>query len=284
MAIADLTLFWNDRLHISQTVPVLSASSTAPGYAIDNVREPELYKGWLPNDGTSDEYLQVDGGSTTWVGAAGTKLYVCIAYDGRNRDQQEIRLQYDTADNPAFSSIFSSGIFATLGGLQCDWGSITIPTPAKRYYRLAQPNANRAGGNKCAKILAWAMFSEADIDILSTGFVGNAEAPYRISSVHRLGMIETAGALPLVNRNAATGQRFGVEFNPASESAWSGIRDRLHANFGPARNIFVQKEGLLNSVKQNFFLCMVRDMETSAAAIFGKQYETSLLFETVPWF
>jgi len=273
-----------DRLHISETSASLTASSTDSGYAIDNAREADLFNSWKPTDGTSDQYLQVDGGSTTWLGAAGTKLYCCIAYDARGANQTEIRLQYDTADNPAFTSVFTSGVFQTLStdGVNCDFGSITIATPAKRYYRLSQLNSNRGGGTVCAKILSWAMFKATDV-LNATSFPSDTDGQYEIDQVFRHGTMRTGGGLQLVNQYAKPGQRFGVTFQPATDALFASLRDNFFTTSGPARAVYVQKEALKNAALSNFFMCRLMESSVRASRRYQGVYEVAMQLETEPW-
>jgi hypothetical protein len=94
--------FLDDRFHSSvAAASIYAASSTANGYHADCVRETDWKTAWKPSEGSSDQYLTLDLGSTTAIGTTGQTAYFCIAYDARGVDQNIISLRSDGTDDPA---------------------------------------------------------------------------------------------------------------------------------------------------------------------------------------
>lgn len=287
---ADLIFFFNDRGHITQTAPTLTASNTAPGYAVNNARIASLASAWKPPDSAAvDEYLMFDGGSTGWLGTTtpGDKLYTCVAYDARGAVQTRFDLNQDTADNPAGTFGTNRISFTPLNKseVSCVWGTFPLSNPAKRYYRLYQfaSSGGRSAGNTItAKVLYWAMFGPADVMEQSVDFPANAEGPYTIRQTDRVGMIRTAGGVPLSNIYARTGQRFTVGFRPGQDTLFAEITNQLFAVSGRARAIFIQKEGIRNPAQANVFLARLTDDWTGSLS-YRTNYEMSLEFETEAW-
>jgi hypothetical protein len=286
---ADIIIFLKDLLHVSNPAAILTASSTVSGYAIENVRRADLMAAWKGSDGTTnDEWLQVDGGSTTWLGAASATAYAVVAYDNRGADQDTILLQYDTADNPAFSSP-STALTWTISGnkaeVTMEWKSFSIPSTAKRYYRIIQPGNARTEttGSITAKILAWSMFKATDVIVLATGFPQDAEGAYSIKTQYRVGESATAGGLRLFNKYAQPGQRFTIAFSPASRTLWQTIRDGLKSNGAGVRAMYIQKDGLDNQAQQNFFMCRLTNPEYAASLQYRDNFQVEMEWETEPW-
>ena len=291
MPAADLMIFWNDRQHITQTTRVMTASSTAAGYAIDNAREADLARAWKPSDSASTtEWLKVDGGSTLWLGSGSNTVFVAVAYDARGANQNVIRLQTDSVDDGAFGGTLTDQWTHTLlkDKVNCSWSSFV--SPSKRWYRLAQLGTDRSGGNVTAKILYWAMYTkvtagslDGDILQMSVDYPGDSEARYQIAQRNRVGRVETAGGIVATNKWATTGQEFSVTFEPASDTLWASIRRHLSDNDGQHRGMFVQKEGLENSALSNFFLCRLLSAEWGASREYLGNYNVALQFRTESW-
>lgn len=279
-----MNIFLRDRLHISEAASSFTASSTDTGYAIDNAREADLFNSWKPTDGTADEWLQVDLGSTSVLGAAGAVAYCAFAYDARSANQTLLKLRYDSADNPAFTSPTALATSATLDVTMasCDFFGFVIPSTAKRYYRLYQLNADRGGGAVCAKILNWAMFKATDV-LNATSFPKDSDGQYEISQVFHHGTMRTAGGLQLTNIYAKPGQRFGVTFQPATDALYASLRDNFFTTSGPARALYVQKEALKNAALADFYLCRMTDAGVRASRRYQGSYEMDMQFETEPW-
>ncbi len=281
---ADLTFFWNDRMHISQTRTV-TASSTASGYAVDNVREADLVKAHKPADSVStDEWLKVDGGNTLWLGTTGATCFFAVAYDARGVNQNVFRLQTDSLDDGTFGGTQTDVVTHTLDKTAVGLFYASFTSPQKRWYRLLQKGTDRSGGNVTAKVYYWAMYAAADVTIMSTGFPGDGEGSYSFEDDYRVGVSRTLGGVTLVTRRAAPGQRFTVGFNPASITLWKKLRDQLEGTVGgPERAIFIQKEGLRNAALVNFGLCRI-ERNWSASVQYVDTYETGpLSFTTEPW-
>jgi len=286
---ADLIFFFNDRGHITQTTPILTASNTAPGYAVDNARMASLATAWKPPDSAAvDEYLMFDGGSTGWLGTTtpGDKIYSCVAYDARGAVQGQLEVRQDGADNPAGTFVTSRAVYTlNKSEISCQWATFPLSNPARRYYRLYQfagAGGRSAGNTITAKVLYWAMFGPADVMEQSVDFPAQAEGPYTIRQTDRVGVIRTAGGVPLTNIYARTGQRFTVGFRPGQDTLFAEITNQLFAVSGRARAIFIQKEGIRNPAQANFFLARLTDDWTGSLS-YRTNYEMSLEFETEAW-
>lgn len=284
MALVDLLLFIKDSCNIEESSVSFSASSTKNGYAVDNAREADLVKAWQPSDGTSDQYIQVDGGSTGWVGS-GTDFYIAVAYDARGAHQTAIRIQYDAADNPAFTSPTTMAtITLNASGVACDFLNPAHPIPAKRYYRAMQLNSDRGGGTVCAKILSLAFFNRTNVLRFGTTYPGNSQGAYSVSQIFRVTRSKTAVGGALTNSYAAPGHAFSIGFQPGGNALYEDLVDRLGAVGGPARAFFAQKEGIRgNPAKQNFFMVRQASNYWEASKEYDEDYNMALTFETESW-
>jgi hypothetical protein len=263
---ASTIFFVGDKFHNSQTAAsVHSVSSTANGYNKEAVRDTSWLQAWKPSDGTGDEYLQVDGGSATWIGNALDTAYLAIAYDARGCDQNTITLFQDAADNPA-------GAFATLRSTftvnktapTVDYLSFVISTSGRRYYRIYQKNADRGGGTKVIPIYAIAFFSAAEVYDIDANYTSDAPGPGGYSLISTVGQGQTAGGLIQTNKNGRSYQEFDVTFDKATATLF----DALNANFlnwedGPARSVWLQYEGIVNAAKADFGMVKVLGQESS---------------------
>lgn len=278
MAAADLYLFMDDMLHVSRTSNTLTASSTASGYAIDNAREADLVKAWKPANGASDEYLEFDPATDSDVGTSGETIYYAYAYDARNSDQNAISLsRWDGALNNYLTASTDKT------AVNCFFGSFVMPATPYQRYRLTQLNGNRSPGTTTAKIFSWAIFNQSDVIRLSLDYVNDTEATYSIGQTFRVALGATGGGHTVANEYAKPGQRFSVSFGPGSRALWERIRDDLVANGGTKRAIYVQKTGLKNPAKSDFFMCRISSNEWTANLPYLDQYSITLEFETLPW-
>lgn len=283
---ANPILWLDDRSHISVASTVRTASSTAAGYAIDNSREADLARAHKHSDGTSDEYLMDDGGSTSWLGSTGQTAWALVMYDARGADETTINLNVDGSDLPG-------GTFATTKGsaslqnseVGCAVIQFTISSPAKRYYRLYQFNSNRGGGTKCAKILYWANVGESGaVRVTDTGYLTDYLAPYRISQVDRHGLLQTVGGATFSNKWAEGGEVFTVAFDAATKQAWQAFRDLFRKTGGIGRAYFVQFEGLRNAgPSANSFLAQPTSGIREARVGYPDQYIMEIEMETCRW-
>lgn len=290
---ADLYLFFNDRLNIANPIPVITASSTDPGYSINNVREADLVKAWKGNDSTTvNEWLSADGGSIGWLGAGGQSAYAVLAYDTRVAHQDTVKLQYATVDDGAYAApqTLATWNVKTPNNTEVtmEWKSFVIPGTAgaeKRYYRIIQFGNERAEatGMVTATIFNWGMFNAGDVIRLSLDYPTEGETPYDIATQFGYGYARTAGKYPLFSKYAAPGQRFQVNFKPMRDTFWMAVRDKLRAYEGPARAMYVQKEGLNNLAQSNFFMCRLVGLEFRASRLYVDQYLVSMEFETESW-
>lgn len=291
MPIADLYLFLNDRLHISNPsglspAPVLTASSTVAGYAPDNVREADLTKAWKPNDSTTtDEWLKVDGGSTSWTGSGVT--YAVLAWDSRGSDQDTVKLQVDSVDDGAFGGTITTKATWAVGSNKSEvtmqW--VGFGASAKRWWRLFQAGNERTEttGSVTAKILVWGMFEVTnDLLRLSIDFPGLGEGVYRMSQRYGVNVSRAVAGQPFTNKYSEMTQRFVVVWRPGTDALFTAVRDRLAAMNGMGRAIFVIKEGLHNLAQANIGLCRLTG-NWDAVKNFDGQYEIELELETQPW-
>jgi len=278
---AQTIFFVGDKLHASQTAAsIYGVSSTANGYNRESVRDTSWLGAWKPADGSSDEYIQVDGGSATWIGAAGATAHVAIAYDARGCDQNTILLKQDTADAPG-------GTFATLRDTftlnktapTVDYLSFLVSTSGRQYYRLTQANADRGGGTKTVPIYAAAFFSASQVFIMDTQYLGNSPAPGDYTRGSNVGIGETTGGMWQTNRNGPAFQEFDVNIDRATTALW----DALDAHFegwhdGPGRAYWLQYDGIKNAAKSHFG--MVHQLGFQATRPLKEQYTTRMRYRT----
>lgn len=286
MAGVDTIFFWNDRMHVSQTTPVLTASTTQSGYAPEYVRQADLFYAWKPSDSAStDEWLKIDGGTTTWLGNATTTAYFAVAYDARSSNQNSIQLQSHSLDDGTFTGgTLTDQVTHTFDKtkITCFYSSFAIPSTAKRYYRLIQKGANRSGGNVTAKILYWAMFQTNDITSIQRDFPAHAESSYPIDSSYMVSRMQGAGGANINNKFAAPGYEFKVSMSPALDTLFKTIRDQFEGIGGWQRAIFLQKTGIPNAALSDFFLVRLKDNWKSDRS-YQDQSEVSIPMKTEPW-
>lgn len=259
MAIAKTILFLDDRLHSSvATSDIAAASSTAQG-SRHNVRDANFLTYWKPNDSPgTDEIIRADFGDTAQLGAAAATAYMCLAYDPRSIDQSKIWLQYDTADSSTFSSPVSHGSFAiptTHLYPTCQWISFTVPTPAKRHWRLVQTSADRGGGTRTIRLYYWAAFAISGVLNLDTDFEKPGPAPGRYGQTGLTGLAATPAGISTSNAFGAPVQSFDIGVSSASAALWEQVRNALATADVNGRAFFVQYEGLRNEALSNFYLC-----------------------------
>lgn len=280
----DLIFFWNDRLHSSQATPILSASSTAGGYAPEFVREAELERAWKPNDSAStDEWLKVDGGSTTWLGNGSATAYFAVAYDARGSNQTIFRLQTGTTDDGAFAAPNDATTHTlNTSKVTCWYTSFSIPSTAKRWYRLLQKGTDRSGGNVTAKILGWSLFQAGDITSFVRDFPGHSESAYPLNSVIRASRMQRAGAGITANKFAAPGYDFTISVHPANDTLFTTIRDQFDAIGGWQRAIYVLKTGIPNAALADFFMCRLAQ-DWSSSRKYLNQSDMLIPMTTEPW-
>ena len=291
----DLWIGFNNRIHYSSTGLISAASSTAAGYAKENVQQDNLASAWKPTDpSTVDEWVRADGGTTTWLGNASDTAFWAVAFDLRGADQTSVKLHYYT-DEVAFTGPTLVANFASQEktGVKCGMNQFTIPGTAKRYYQLTQLNADRGGTNHPGKILYWGLYSAADYFRLSIDKTNMGEGPYEFSQVYRAGEVRTAGGHVYFNRWASTGYRFTIAFNATNPADDAFFKDTwllplLEGENGNQTALFIQKEGLRGGAKfggvaQPQFRARLVGAEVRARRPFPNQYNVELEFETEPW-
>lgn len=285
----DILMLINGRLHLSVPTTVITASSTQPGYAIDNAREVDLVQAWKgPDSTTNDEYLQADGGSIGFLGAQGATAWAALSYDTRSLDQDVINLNTDAADDPAMPTQSTRAAWTlnkTANAMTCELKTFVITTPAKRYYRLYQPGGARSEttGTRTARVMNWDLYSAADIISVPLINPGNSEAAYAISQIGRVASMRTVAGFPRTNRWAKVGYEFEINFGPASDTLWQSVRDQFDAIGGNHRAIYVAKEGLKNAAQANFFMCRLASPDWDASLRYRGNYDVRLRFETEVW-
>lgn len=283
-------LFFGDLLHNSNSGVLVTASATDTGYSVDNVRDTNLLTSWKAPDHASTSYtLNVDGVTTTWIGAAGETAYVAVAYDARNNEQDTFKLEYGAVDDGAFATPTSAATLTLTkngSGVQCQYASFTIPATAKRYWRLTLDGAQRteAAGDNVPKIYAFSMFDKDSVYTLGTSpNAADTAGAGRISPISRVGVARTAVGSIATNKFAEYGMAFETTFQPASITFWEAVRGHHASQAGPHRANFVQYEGLLNTAQDDFFLCRMTSNEFPTMRSYVDQYESGLAWETEPW-
>lgn len=284
------TFFFDNQLGPDKNV-VLTPSSTLRGH-VDWVREFSWHNAWTPFQSSSDQYIMVDGGSTTWLGTS--IFYVVVMYDNRGCDQVSIRLRQDVSDNPA-------GAFATTKAtmtLKPAPGTDTyddrpgmvsatiVSNSQKRYYRLAIDAADRSGLTKVPTIYGWGMYR---VTIDATSVEGDysdvqvAEETFSMRSSQ--GEFRTASGLVYNNRNLGPVQDFNIRFHPAYATQYVMFRDMLF-NLGINKTPFpILFEGLVPPVgatpPDNIVLATVKDGTWDAERYYQDHYDTEVQFERV---
>lgn len=287
---ADTIFFFNNLLHYSNTLGLLTYSNTANGYSADNVRDPNFMTAWKPPDSeTVDEYLQWSGGSTTWLGAASDTAYVAVLYDARGADQTQFAINVDAADNPAGTFASNKASFTldkTAIGVQ--WVSFSISSPAKQHYRLVQANTSGRGSGtgktKTAKVYGWLMFDKDTVYAMASAFSADAVGPHEFGVLDRVGLEHTGIGATVSNTFAASGQSFDVSFMPASKTLYETIRDKLMPQGGAAQPNLMQHEGIRNPSQANVHLCRLAQDRWGGHKPFLDLHEMSLPFITEAWF
>ena len=289
---AETILFFGDLLHYSNTElgPVVTASGTAAGYHVDNVRDTNLSSAWKDSDSTTaDIWLEVDGDHASWLGAANDTAYVAIAYDARDNQQDTLKLEYGAVDDGAFATPTVAATFTLvkLGtAVQCQYASFSIPATAKRYWRLIGYGNERteAGGSQVPKIYCFSMFDKDTVFKLGTSpYADVPPGAGQVTPVSRVGVARTAIGSLATNKHAEYGMQFDTSFQPASAALWEVIRDEHAAQSGPLRGNFVQHEGLRNTAQPDFFLCRLASNEFPGQREYIDQVESALAWVTEPW-
>lgn len=288
MSSVDTYLFFNDRLHETYTtssVTCLNSAHIQNGYSPYNVRQTDMFNAWKPPDqNTSDEKLDINGGSTGWLGAIGETYYICVAYDGRGADQTTLSWRYYPADDGALATTEISFLMDTTRPA-CGFGSATIRSNAgapMRRYELCQALGLRGGGTKTAKVFALTAHNASDVYRVRTDFPGETTAPGRLALNFRAGLYEPLGGAIWTNRNGVPSQEFDLVFAPAGVTYWKALRDRLYALDNNKRAFFIQFEGLRNThaATPNFFMVRVKGVNWTSYRPFQDVYRISVTLQT----
>jgi hypothetical protein len=289
----DTVLFFQNLLDYRNVGVLMSASNTAIGFASRYARDPNFATAWKPPDSeTTDEYLQVDGATVGWLGAATDTAYCAIAYDARGADQTVIVLNVDASDNPAgtfATNIANFTLDKTAVGVQ--FVSFAISSTAKRYYRLTQPSASGRGSGtgktRTAKVHAWAMFDKDTVFTISTtaasAFPKDAVAAHRFQIVDRTATEETGVGARMANQFGASGHTFDIPFDHATPELYAEVRDELMKQGGARRANFIQHEGIRNPSQASFFLCRLASDRWGGEKPFIDQFSISIPFSTEGW-
>jgi hypothetical protein len=263
----ETRLFLDDKMHAWKPDPAMhSASSTAEG-SIENLRDTTYANWWKPNDGTSDEWVMVDGGSIGWLGTTGgATIYVAMSYDASGADQTSIGLQQDTSDNPAgaFGTNRASFTLNPFGPTD-DYKTFLLTTNGKRYYRLYQFNAARGGGTRTAKIYSWSMFTAVVTVKPNPGASVNSFSPHPANVQANTGVVVSPGGFPFTNRLAAPQQDFHLNVKRIQTKAvWAAIVDAVQDAGCGARNFYMQFSGLKNHALDDFAMVRIQGSRWSA--------------------
>lgn len=285
MAVKDFIAFLVNLADIQTGVATFTPDSTDVGFAADNAREMDLVKAWKPTDTAGDHVMNVDGGTTTWMGAAGATAAWGVAYDARGSDQNVIKMQYDSADNPLFTSPVTIAPFANLDKTQvsCDYLQFTIPWPAKRYYRLMMNDvADRGAGNVMPKIYVLPPYARSGYVQLWSDFAADAQGQHDYEQFYRVALDQTCAEVDVTNRYGATGYRFSVSFNPATDAFWSYLWAKMHALDGVRTPILAQLSGIQNPPADGFFAVRLKDT-FKGTRLYDTQVTFKMTFETLYW-
>jgi hypothetical protein len=284
VAIAQSILFLDDRLHSSVAGSSIAAVlSTADGN-MHNVRDANLLTSWKPADSAgANEFIRADLGDTAQLGTAGDTAYCCVAYDPRSIDQTTIILQYDNTDNSSFAGATGAGTFTIpLNHVlpTCQWLSFTVPTPAKRHWRLMQRFADRGGTGRTIRIYSWALFAASGVLNLDTGHRKPGPAAGNYSQDALTGIAATPAGILSTNDFGYPVQQIDFGVPPTSSALWQQVRNGLGIGDVNNRALFVQFEGLRNEAQANFFLARAagRDVQTARGKL--ERYAFSLQLET----
>lgn len=286
--------------HPNPNPVTITASATDSGYHIDNLRDSNLLTAWKAPDSTTATYtVPISFGAfvpsgISPIGNDGETAYVAIAYDARSNEQDKIWLQYDSADNPAFSSPVSHQaiLLDKLGSaVHCRYYSFTIPAISgnpPRYWRLALDGGERseASGDNLPKIYYFEMFDKDDVITLGTStYAADAVGEHELTPFSRVAAARTITGAVATNKVAQPGIRFQTQFSPASVTLWEAVRDRLIKFGGQNRAFFVQHEGLPedDTVSPNFFLCRMLSNEFAGRKSYVDLIESSITWESEPW-
>lgn len=251
---AETMLFLDDKAHAwNSAVSIYGASSTAPGYSAEAVRDTSYAAGWKPNDGTADEYIEIDGGAADWLGTVSlATIYCVIAYDARAADQTTISLLQDGSDNPAGTFSTNKGTFTlSKTGITCDYLSFTLASGGKRYYRLMQLNSARGGLTRTATILAWGMFTASGVLTIGS-YAGGNVSPGRSDLLDNVGHRLSPSGFEHVQAAARMQHDFELHIRRATKVLWTDLVNRFHVAGGGARAFYVQYEGLKNFARDDF--------------------------------
>lgn len=266
----------------------MSASTVANGYAIDNAREADLQLAWKPADSAStDEWLKVDGGSVGWMGSPAATAYFAVAYDARGSNQDFITLQTHSLDDGTFVGGSLENAFAPVAlnktGVICWYTAFAVHNPVRRYYRLIQKGTDRSGGSVTAKILSWAMFQPSDVTFMGIDFPAQSEGEYDLDPVYRTALLRGGGGMIYSNSFASPGESFRTTFKQGKDALYQKVRDQFSAIGGPARAIYVQKEGLSNPVLGSFFMCRLDAEWWKSHRRYRNQSDLSIPMVTESW-
>lgn len=285
----EAMLFLDDRIHSSVPTTVFASDSGVEvGYCRDNVRDADFGIAWKPDDGTVDETLWIDGGSTTWLGSVGETVYSCIGFDCRHYDGTNIEIRYSPADD--FSSATGIATFAidkTAPG--SSWVSFTIPSNSnglpKRYYQLLQRGSQRSPGlDRTARVYSWAMFKSAGVFRMGSNYAADTTAPGGLHQFHQVQEITTQKRSRFTNTIARPQQEFDLTFRPASLTLWQDLRDAVYGLDGPKRAFFAQFDGLRNPAQQDFAMVMMVRERVETFHRQADQYDVTITLVTVPTF
>jgi hypothetical protein len=285
---ASTLWFFDDQFHYSKTAPsVLSVSSTEAGSHKDNVRSTDWSSYWKPSDGATDGFLTVDGSAASWLGGTSSDLFYCfVAYDARGSGQSLIKLQQDSLDASGFTNTVTNKLTFTVAtdGPTIAAG-VALTNSVKRYYRLAQLNADRTG-TKTAKIYNVAFYRVASdmIDVDNT-YPSAAIGASQLAMTDNSAEMETAAGIRVSNAVGGPMQSAVVPLMPAPSTLWVALRDFLYTMQAQSRAFYLQFEGLKNFDATYPALQMVTlDRQMTSGRRVASQFETQIPVRTVNWY
>jgi len=272
---SETILLLYDQLHITNTTPVVTASSTANGYNLSASRRPSWASAWKPADGTADEYLMVDGGSAGWLGTTGgTTIYYAVAVDARLCDQGQIQISQDTASGGTFATK-RAGFVLDKRGPTVHYGTFPLSTSGRQFYRIEQNNALRNAGTKTCRVFGWSFYRPADVVRIGIDN-GDMTAPTKLAGQDAVGTFRALSGHVSTNRNGGSSQRFELRFSPGDRVLWQQLLTYFLTVGGAARPFYVVFEGLRNLAVDGVQLCRLDADRWDASRVVKDEYDMTL--------
>ena len=288
MALSNTTLFFNDLLHQDVSTSVVTAgasagSDTENGWSVNQVRYSDNMRGWKPPNGANDNWIQIDGGSTTWAGSAGQYIWWAAAADTRGVTAGGLRVYQDISDNPAGTfSTYRTSLPVPMANSPVVSYATHVLSP-KQYYRIKQLNVDRGGSTVTIPIYRLSAYAEASLFKIHSAspYVTDIAGPGELALTSRAAIQETLAGMILSNKTGWNSIEFELTFRPASETLWQNLSDQLY-NIGISKqSIFMIFEGLddRGNDRNACYARVVGGAWNATRAVQGA-YDTTIIFRT----